>query len=159
MAFEIEPLVPELWCSDFERSLDFYTMVLGFRVAQRRGRDLHAYLSLGRAQIMLAHWKIDGSWEPWFPQALERPFGRGMNLQFMVESVQGVYDRVLAEGVKLFMDIYDAEVWKTDRMDTRRQFIILDPDGYLLRFAEVISARPVEDADRDRLDAYYDTGS
>ena len=159
MAFEIEPLVPELWCSDFERSLDFYTMVLGFRVAQRRGRDPHAYLSLGRAQIMLAHWKIDGSWEPWFPQALERPFGRGMNLQFMVESVQGVYDRVLAEGVKLFMDIYDAEVWKTDRMDTRRQFIILDPDGYLLRFAQVISARPVEDADRDRLDAYYDTGS
>ena len=152
MAFEIESLVPELWCSDFERSVDFYTTILGFGVAQRRERDPHAYLSLGRAQIMLAHWEIDGDWEPWFPQALERPFGRGINLQFMVDGVQRLYGEVLAAGVKPFKDIYDAEVWRTDRMDTRRQFMVLDPDGYLLRFAEVMSARPVEDADHDRLD-------
>ncbi len=36
MTFEIKPLVPELWCSDFEASVNFYTATLGFDVAQQR---------------------------------------------------------------------------------------------------------------------------
>ena len=45
MIFTINSLVPELLCSDFEKSLTFYTETLGFTVAQRREKDPHAYLS------------------------------------------------------------------------------------------------------------------
>ena len=62
--FQIHSLVPEFWCSNFDESLRFYTEVLGFTVAQRRGHDLHAYLELGDAQIMIACWEQDGTWEP-----------------------------------------------------------------------------------------------
>lgn len=38
-------------------------------------------------------------------------------------------------------------IWKTDCMDTRRQFMISDPDGYVLRFAQSLGTRPVDDSD------------
>ena len=157
MTFEIEPLVPELWCSDFWTSMEFYTDCIGFDLAQQRGQDPHAYLSLNRAQIMIAHWTLNGDWEPWHPEAMTRPFGRGINLQFMVDDVHRLHDRVLSKGIKPFRDLYDSEVWKTDCMDTRRQFMVLDPDGYLLRFSQSVSKRPVTEADHARLNQQYGT--
>jgi len=139
MTFEINSLVPEFWCTDFDASLDFYTKTLGFEVAQRREEDTHAYLSFQSSQIMLAWWTFDGTWEPWYPEPLVRPFGRGVNFQFMVQGVQHIYDRVIAADIKPFRDLYTAPTWKTDRVEERRQFIVLDPDGYALRFSETIS--------------------
>ena len=157
MTFEIEPLVPELWCSDFEESIKFYTDCIGFKVAQRRGQDPHAYLSLNRAQIMIAHWTLEGSWEPWHPEAITHPFGRGVNFQFMVDDVQHLYERLLSNGIKPFRAIYTSEVWKTDCMNKRRQFMVLDPDGYLLRFSQSVSTRPVTEADHASLNQQYGT--
>lgn len=157
MAFRIQPLVPELWCSDFQRSMTFYTDIIGFEVAQQRGNDPHAYLTLGHAQIMIAHWSFDGSWEPWLPHQMEQPFGRGVNFQFMVEDVRRLFDRVTSKGVEPFLELYEAEIWRTDCMDTRRQFMMLDPDGYLLRFAQSIGTRPVTDSDHERLNQQYGT--
>ena len=157
MKFEINTLVPELWCSDFGESLNFYVDVLGFEVVQRRGDDPHAYLSLQSSQIMIAHWAIDGSWEPWYPTPMEWPYGRGINFQFMINGVQELYDRVVSRGTQPFLKIQDVEIWKTDCMDTRRQFIVLDPDGYLLRFSESLKQRPVEKSDHDALDQQYGT--
>ena len=76
MTFGINRLVPELWCSDFERSLAFYCETHGFDIAQREGDTPHAYLAYQGAQIMIAHWEFDGAWEPWMPQPLEKPLGR-----------------------------------------------------------------------------------
>ncbi|MGX0904091.1 catechol 2,3-dioxygenase-like lactoylglutathione lyase family enzyme [Roseovarius sp. MBR-79] len=155
MEFEINALVPELWCSDFEASIEFYTTVLGFEIAQRRGNDPHAYLTLDGAQVMIAHWKLDGNWAPWLAEQMARPYGRGVNFQFMVPDVDRIYEAVLARGAKPLLDIYNADIWKTDCMDTRRQFMILDPDGYVLRFAQSLGTRPVDDADIKRLNEQY----
>ena len=152
MPFEINSLVPELWCSDFEKSLAFYTDCLGFDVAQRRGSDPHAYLSLQGAQIMIAWWQHDGAWEPWFPKPMERPYGRGLNVQFMVDNVREMHSTVVSAGVKPFLELHTASIWRTDRMDERTQFMVLDPDGYLLRFSQVDSHRAIRQSDLDELD-------
>ena len=152
MTFRINSLVPELWCSDFEESLKFYTEVLGFTVAQRREADPHAYLSLRGSQIMIAWWEHDGTWEPWFPNPLERPFGRGINFQFMVDNVREIYEAVLLAGLEPFLKLHTTSIWRTDRMDERTQFMLLDPDGYLLRFAQVDSHRAVERSDIEELE-------
>ena len=86
--FQVHTLVPEFWCSNFEDSLHFYTEVVGFSVAQRRGNDLHAYLELGKAQIMIACWKQDGTWEP---GPLEKPYGRGVNFQILTDDIKTIY--------------------------------------------------------------------
>ncbi|MBW4973432.1 VOC family protein [Roseovarius mucosus] len=158
MTFAINPLVPELWCSDFEVSLEFHTNILGFEVAQQRGHDPHAYLTLHGAQIMLAHWQLDGTWVPWQPDHMDHPYGRGVNFQFMVPDVDKLYETVLSRGAKPLITIYEADIWKTDCMDTRRQFLIMDPDGYVLRFATSVSNRAVTDTDRANLDAQYSVG-
>lgn len=155
MTFEINPLVPELWCSDFEASMQFYTTTLGFDVAQQRGTDPHAYLAFHGAQIMIAHWKLDGHWVPWLPRDMARPFGRGINLQFLVPAVDALYERVLSRGAEPLVDIYEDDIWKSGCMDTRRQFLISDPDGYVLRFAQSLKTRPVEPEDERKLKAQY----
>ncbi len=155
MSFEINSLVPELWCSDFEKSLSFYTERLGFNVAQRRSSDAHAYLSFQDSQIMIAWWQHDGSWEPWYPAPMERPYGRGINLQFMVTNVRQIHDDVVAAGIQPFLKLHTASIWRTDRMDERTQFMVLDPDGYLLRFSQVTSHRPIEQSDIDELDRVH----
>lgn len=155
MTFQINPLVPELWCSDFEVSINFYTAILGFDVAQQRGSDPHAYLALYGAQIMIAHWKLDGNWMPWLPEDIAHPFGRGMNLQFMVPDVDSLYENVRSRGAKPLIEIYEDEIWKTDCMDVRRQFLVSDPDGYVVRFAQSLRTRPVEPEDERKLRAQY----
>jgi len=139
--FHINPLVPELYCSNFNESITFYTDVLGFSMAQQRGDDRHAYLAFQGAQIMIASWERDGTWEP---APLEKPYGRGINFQFLVNNVREIYDAVMSAGLNPFVDIYTKSYWRTDRMDERTEFAVLDPDGYLLRFSQIISQRPID---------------
>jgi len=149
MMKQINSLVPEFWCSDFEESLNFYTKVLGFAVVQRRDHSFHAYLELESSQIMLANWEQDGTWET---AELEKPFGRGLNFQILIEDAQNLYERILAKGIKPFVELHTKDYWRTDRMDERKEFAVLDPDGYLLRFSQIISHRPIEQTDLDKLD-------
>ena len=138
--FTISPLVPELWCSDFEKSLSFYTDTLGFHVDQRRDQDHHAYISYEGSQLMLASWKPDGTWEP---APLEQPYGRGINFQLLVSDVRHLYASVTSAGIKPLVDIYTKDYWRGDRIDQRTEFAVLDPDGYLLRFSQVESHKPI----------------
>ncbi len=150
--FHIHSLVPEFWCSDLEESVRFYTEMLGFSVTQRRGEGHHAYLELGNAQLMLAHWEQDGVWDP---APLEKPYGRGVNFQILVEDVRAMYNRLLSAGVKPFVELHTRWYWRTDQMDERTEFGLLDPDGYLLRFSQLDSHRPVEKSDLDQLDGKH----
>ena len=68
--FQVYTLLPEFWCSNFYESLHFYTKVVGVTLAQRRGNNLHAYLKLVNAQIMIARSRQDGTW---VPSPLEKP--------------------------------------------------------------------------------------
>jgi catechol 2,3-dioxygenase-like lactoylglutathione lyase family enzyme len=76
-------LVPELGVSDFQRSLDFYTRILGFSVAYQREEEGFAYLTLGQAQIMIDE---IGKGRTWETGNFEYPLGRGINLQIEVNN-------------------------------------------------------------------------
>lgn len=149
MTFHINSLVPEFWCSDFEESLRLYTNILVFSVTQRRGKDRHAYLELGEAQLMIAHWDQDGTWEA---APLEKPYGRGVNFFMLVEDVRALYERILSAGLTPFVELHTKSYWRTDCMDERTEFGLLDPDGYLLRFSQVDSHRLIEPSDSAELD-------
>ena len=133
MTFSINSLVPELWCSNFEDSLDFYTKILGFSVAQRKDTNQHAYLELQGSQIMIASWKQEGIWEP---APLEKPYGRGINFQIFVNNVNELHNAVRQAGLTPFVELYTMTYWTNHGMDERTEFALLDPDGYLLRFSQ-----------------------
>lgn len=72
-------LVPELDVSDLAESREFYVDAVGFEELYQRPEEAFVYLRLGGADLTLQ--QADGSGRRFRNGALERPFGRGVNLQ------------------------------------------------------------------------------
>lgn len=127
-------MVPELLVADLPRSLAFYVDVLGFEVRFRRRDPDFVYLALGGAQLML---ETDHE-TAWVAGPLDAPRGRGVNLQIEVPDARALRDAVVATGHGLFREIRDT--WygtgDGDGDEGQREFLVQDPDGYLLRFAQ-----------------------
>lgn len=132
-------LVPELVCSDINRSLAFYTDVLGFDVAYARPEEGFAYLDREGAQLMLDQWTE----RSWVLGELTQPYGRGINLEIEVSDAAGLLSAVNAASGNVYLPIEDKWYRVKDRLVGNRQFIVEDPDGYLLRFAEDLGERPL----------------
>ena len=132
-------LVPELICSNFAASLRFYTELLGFRVRYSRPEQRFAYLERDGAELMLE--QSIGKERLWPRAELAQPFGRGVNFQIEVADAERLHTAVLAAGVAIFLPL--EERWYRRESDEIgvRQFAIQDPDGYLLRFSQVIGER------------------
>lgn len=121
-------LVPELLVSDFGASRDFYVRVIGFAVRYDRPAEKFAYLDLDGAEIM-----IEQETDFWLTAPREKPYGRGINLQIEVANLDGIVARLLAAGIPLFRPVEDAWYRAGDHYSGNRQFLVQDPDGYLLR--------------------------
>lgn len=126
-------LVPELSVTDIERSKWFYTELLGFQLEYERKKDKFAFLSLNNAQLMLE--ELNGNWET---SSLEYPFGRGVNFQIIVEDIQVIVTRLNKHAISLFREPFVSEYVTGDTLIKEIEFLVQDPDGYLLRFSQEI---------------------
>lgn len=133
-------MVPELLVSDLDASRRFWCGLCGFAVAYERPEDRFAYLDRGGRQVMLEELLAPG--RRWITGALERPFGRGMNLQVGVEDLAPILSALRAAGYPLFLE--PEEIWyRVGLQDTGvRQLLVQDPDGYLVRFSQGLGLRP-----------------
>jgi catechol 2,3-dioxygenase-like lactoylglutathione lyase family enzyme len=132
-------LVPELYVSDLVRSMLFYVDVLGFEVAYQRSEDKFAYLTLGNAHLMLEQ---ADTGRKFLIAPLERPFGRGMNLDIEVGHVVSLYAGVTTDGAPIHLPMEEKWYRVGDELTGRRQFVVEDPDGYLLRFSQDLGRKP-----------------
>ncbi|RJF87726.1 VOC family protein [Oleomonas cavernae] len=134
-------LVPELVVADITKSLHFWTSLLGFQVAYDRPDEGFAYLDLDGAQIMLE--QRDPRSGQWLTGILEAPLGRGINFQIEVGAVGPIIQRLTGAGWPLFRPC--AEAWyRAGTVEVgQRQFLVQDPDGYLIRLAEYLGERPL----------------
>ena len=138
-------LVPELLVRDFGRSLAFYVEVIGFRVLYGRPEESFAYLDLEGAQFMIEE-RTPGDPRDWVAAEPEHPYGRGVNFQIDVADALGIHDRCRASGSTIFLPLEEKWYRRDDIELGVRQFIVLDPDGYMLRLSESIGQRDVTDA-------------
>ncbi|MGK9231851.1 VOC family protein [Inquilinus limosus] len=134
-------LVPELYVSDIGRSLRFYTGLLGFAVLYERPEERFAYLDRDGAALMLDQPADPG--RMWLAGPLERPYGRGINLQIEVADVDALNAAVLAAGAPIERPLEERWYRRDAVMLGQRQFAVQDPDGYLLRFCQPLGSRPV----------------
>jgi catechol 2,3-dioxygenase-like lactoylglutathione lyase family enzyme len=127
-------LVPELYVHDLQRSLSFYCDALGFRIVYQRTEERFAYIERAGAELMLE--------EPigrvWLAGPLEAPYGRGVNFQIAVENATALRDAALAAGAPLICDLEERTYLRDDEPIRVRQCVVQDPDGYLLRFSELV---------------------
>ncbi len=136
-------LVPELLCTSIETSLAFYVDLAGFRVAYDRPEDGFAYLDLDGAQLMLEQSDpADTGERAWWTARPERPLGRGINLQIEVAEVEVIHARITAAGWPLYRPMEEAWYRAGNEETGNRQFLVQDPDGYLLRFFSHLGIRP-----------------
>lgn len=133
-------VVPELLISNLPRSLVFWVDICGFEIAYRRETEGFVYLDLDGAQFMLEEMR-GGNY--WLTGPLQSPLGRGINFEIGVNAVEPVLERLKAAGVPLFREVQEAWYRRDEIELAVRQFLVQDPDGYLLRFSARISERPV----------------
>ncbi len=131
-------LTPELSVRDCAASLEFYVQMLGFAVRYERPEEGFAFLELGAATLMIDQLGIGRDWQT---APLEYPFGRGVNFQVFVDDLQPLLERLRRAGVKLFVEV-EEKWYRKDQLEVgNRQFLVQDPDGYLLRFAQDLGER------------------
>ncbi|KMO43111.1 glyoxalase [Methylobacterium variabile] len=135
-------LVPEFLVADLGLSLRFWVGLIGFRVAYDRPEAGFAYLDLDGAQVMLD--ERSPASRQWLTGPLETPLGRGINVQIEVAAVEPVLARLEEAGWPLFMAVEDAW-YRAGRVEVgQRQFLVQDPDGYLLRLGARLGERRAE---------------
>jgi catechol 2,3-dioxygenase-like lactoylglutathione lyase family enzyme len=130
-------MVPELTVSDFDESLAFYTRGVGFEVAFSRPEPAFAYLDFEGAQVMISKFHEDG----WNVGELTRPYGRGINLQIECSDVEGLREDLERSSYPLCRGIEEEWYETGGVLSGQREFLVQDPDGYLLRFSEFLGER------------------
>lgn len=129
----MSPLTPELYVSDLNASLDFYCGLLGFEVEYERLEERFACLKRGGVSLILE----EPIGRTWLAGPLEPPFGRGLNLQIMVEDVRALYAACEGTGANIFLPLETKAYQRRDDTVSQTQFVVQDPDCYLIRLAQI----------------------
>ena len=139
-------LVPELYVSNLDASLSFYLDLLGFRIEYDRPEERFAYLGLGSAHLMLEEAAALARATPeefrrgqWRTADLERPFGRGMNLEIHVVGLDAIDARLKQARWAPLLELHTC-VYRVRGDDYAvRRLLVADPDGYLIRLSEPLA--------------------
>lgn len=122
-------LIPELTVTDIARTKKFYIDTLGFKLEYERPENKFIFVSLENCQLMLE--QFNGNWDV---GELIYPFGRGVNLEMTISDVDAFYQRILDRNISVFRELTVNEYREGDSIIRQKEFLIQDPDGYLLRF-------------------------
>ena len=125
---EFNSLIPELSVSNIENSKRFYEN-LGFKIIYERIEDKFCFMQLEDNQIM-----IEEQNNNWNVGKMEYPYGNGINISMYVNDVKKLYGDLKVKQVKLFMDLKVNEYRVDNVVFQDNEFLVQDPDGYLLRF-------------------------
>ncbi|WP_347139023.1 VOC family protein [Paracoccus sp. SSK6] len=134
-------LVPEFSASNWQKSKAFYCGVLGFECVYERPEEGFCYLRLGDAELMIDQIgegrTFDAGHLP-----VSYPFGMGLNVQIRVPSITPLVEALARIGHPLFLPVEDKWYRVGAEEGGNRQFVVADPDGYLLRFFQDLGMRP-----------------
>ncbi|WP_157014846.1 bleomycin resistance protein [Mesorhizobium xinjiangense] len=133
-------LVPEFAVSNWLASKDFYCRILGFECLYERPEEGFCYLSLDGAELMIDQIGLGRSFDDGhLPRSF--PFGKGLNVQIKVPRIGPLLNALAAAEIPLHLDPEDKWYRKHGGEVGNRQFVVADPDGYLLRFFEDLGRR------------------
>lgn len=121
-------LIPELSVTDIEKSKEFY-LNLGFKIMYERKEDKFCFLYLEDNQIMIE--EINDNWNV---GEMKYPFGNGINISMTVSDIDSFYENIISKKIVLFRKIKTSKYRVDDIIYEDKEFLLQDPDGYLLRF-------------------------
>ena len=132
-------IIPELSVSNLEKSLAFYQLV-GFKIEYERPENRFVFLSLGEIQFMLQEISKDDKWDI---APLIYPFGNGINFQLEVENVDKIYEILKENNYDITFEMEENWYRQDNRLLGNKEFLVQDPDGYLIRFSEDLGEKNI----------------
>lgn len=136
---EFSKNIPELSVTNLKNSLNFYKTAR-FKVEYDRPENKFAFISLGKIQFMLQEMADNNKWDV---APLSYPFGNGINFQLEVENLDEIYNSFKNSNYKITFDIQENWYRQDNKLLGNKEFLIQDPDGYLLRFSEDLGEKEI----------------
>lgn len=68
-------------------------------------------------------------------------FGNGINLQLQADNLDEIYNNLKSNNYKITFDIEENWYRQDDKLLGNKEFLVQDPDGYLLRFSENLGTK------------------
>lgn len=124
--------IPELSVTNLAKSLAFYKTI-GFHINYERPENKFAFISLNNIQFMLQELSDQNKWEI---AELSYPFGNGINFQLEVPNIDNIYNNLVKNNYNIAFPIEENWYRQNNKLLGNREFLVQDPDGYLLRFSE-----------------------
>ncbi len=134
-------LTPELKCESYQQSLRFYTKILGFKVLYKREDEGFAMLAYQGSRIMIDSLQYCSRF---VTAEMKKPYGRGVSFQIKSANIDELYHKVKSENWDIFLDMEERWYRADDVELGNKQFLVQDPDGYLLRFFEDLGERGIK---------------
>lgn len=72
---------------------------------------------------------------------LKYPFGNGVNFQIEVKNVDTIYNKLKECNYPITFDMEENWYRENDKLLGNKEFLVQDPDGYLLRFCEDVGEK------------------
>ncbi len=129
-------MLPEFDVFNLEESLHFYTSLIGFNIVYERKEDKFTFLQLEDVQLMLQEINEEGN--KWGTGKLEYPLGVGINFQIDVTNIDEIYGNLRKANYKIFVEMEEHWYRKDEILMGCREFLVQDPNGYVLRFSQDI---------------------
>ena len=122
-------MIPELSVFDIEQTKRFYND-LGFKIEYERPEEKFVFMSFQDSQFMFEQIHDNG----WNIGKLIYPLGRGINFSIAVDDIEGLYKLVKTINLEIYREL-NRSIYQVDGTEeTQTEFLIQDPNGYLLRF-------------------------
>lgn len=116
---KIKGMSPQLVVADIDRSLNFYTGELGFKI-DFRYEDFYAGIIRDGYSIHLK------SGDPHIEYRTHQRNNENLDLMFAVENIHDLFETIQGRQVEIIQPLRE--------MPYGREFYIADPDGYILGF-------------------------
>ena len=138
---EWNQMIPEFDVFNLNETLDFYVGLIGFSVKYTREEDKFVFLQLDKTQIMIQELNLENN--KWETGKLEYPLGRGINFQIEVSNIDDIYINLKNAKYKIFVPMEENWYRQDDKLLGNKEFLVLDPNGYVLRFSQDLGEKHI----------------
>ena len=122
-------LIPELSVFDILQTKNFYGE-LGFKIEYERQEEKFVFMSFQDSQFMFEQIHDEG----WNTGELIYPLGRGINFSIAVDDIENLYTLVKSKRLEIYKKLTKSVYLVNGIEEIQMEFLIQDPNGYLLRF-------------------------
>ena len=122
-------LIPELSVFDILQTKNFYEE-LGFKIEYERQEEKFVFMSFQDSQFMFEQIHAEG----WNTGELIYPLGRGINFSIAVDDIENLYTLVKSKRLEIYKKLTKSVYLVNGIEEIQMEFLIQDPNGYLLRF-------------------------